>query len=348
MKRITTLILICISCSFYAFAQQEREEKKENFIIKAYNILFNSFDTLYIEPDQYNMNLSLQSNNWFDTYYIRSTDNIGQSITISQKPSYNIGAYIGWDILSVGWSFNILDTFRKTEEKKKKTEFDMSLIGTFIGCDIYYRHFTDGFYLNNTQGIIDKNVMEDKKTELDGVESKLIGINGWYLFNRNRVAYPSVYSHSYRQKKSCGSVMLGASYTLHEFHLDTEKLPDIYHDRISDGLKFNKISYHNISIGAGYTYNWRIRKNINANVTILPSLAYMISRINKDEEKDPYYRNFQLEILGKAGIVYNNMKYFAGCNIQLRAYTNIKADMSMVNSLGYITAFVGFNFWKKK
>lgn len=347
MKRLTVFILL-VFMSHILSAQDTGDEKKGNFLIRAYNAIFNSFDTLYIEPDEYLMNFSLQNNNWFDTYYIKSNDKYEQSLTIQQQPSYNIGAYIGLDILSLGWSFNILDTFRKDENKKKKTEFNMSLITTFMGCDMYYRHFTDGFKLISTNGIIDKSVTQDIKTNINGVESKLIGINGWYLFNRKRVAYPSVYSHSYRQLKNAGSFMLGASYTLHEFRLDTDRLPDIYHAPLSDGFKFNKFSYHNISLGVGYTYNWRIGKNFNANVTIIPSLAYSISRIDKSEHKDPLYKNFQCEVIGKAGIVYNDRKYFAGCNLQFRTYTNFKEEVSMVNSLGQITAFIGFNFWKRK
>lgn len=345
---IFTFLLACTTLGAYSQESSTEVKKKQNFFIRLYNTLFESYDTLYIEPDLYYMNLSLQSSNWFDTYILKSSDGLEQSITLSQRPSYNLGAYIGWDILSVGWSLNIIDTFKSKGDKSKKTEFDMSLIGTFIGCDIYYREFADGFRINNTQGIIDKNLYDDVHTELDGVKSKLIGINAWYLFNRNRVAYPSVYSHSYRQRKSCGSFMLGASYTLHEFHFDTSQLPDIYQGKLSDQFNFNKFSYHNISVGAGYTYNWKLGKNFNANVTILPSLAYKISRINKDEARDPYYRNFQFELLGKTGIVYNNNKYFAGCNLQVRAYTNFNEKMSMINSLGYISAFVGFNFWKRK
>lgn len=347
MKRKLILILLVLICRT-SFAQNTESNKSNNFFIKAYNAIFNSFDTLYIESDKYFMNISLQNNNWFDTYYIKSNDKYEQSLTIQQQPSYNIGAYIGWDIISVGWSFNILDTFRKNENKKKKTEFNMSLITTFMGCDMYYRHFTDGFKLTNTNGIIDKSITNDIETNISGVESKLIGINGWYLFNRKRVAYPSVYSHSYRQLKNAGSFMLGASYTLHEFKLDTDKLPDIYHESLSDGFKFNKFSYHNISLGAGYTYNWSFGKNFNANVTIIPSLAYSISRTDKTENKDPLYKNIQCEVIGKTGIVYNNRKYFAGCNMQFRAYTNFKEKVSMVNSLGQITAFIGFNFWKRK
>lgn len=346
MKRKSIFILL-LSVSLVSFAQDNEVKEKKNFFVNIYDAIFNSFDSLYIEEDKYYMNLSLQSSNWFDSYYIRSNDEYEQSLTIQQQPSYNIGAYIGWDIISVGWSFNILDTFKKSANKKKKTEFDMSLITTFMGCDMYYRHFNDGFRLKDTQGIIDKSVNDDIKTNIDGVESKLIGFNGWYIFNRKRVAYSSVYSHSYRQLKNAGSLLLGASYTLHEFRLDTEKLPEIYQQNISDGLKFNKFSYHNISLGLGYTYNWRLGKDFNANVTIIPSLAYRISRIDKEEKAAPYYRNFQLEVLGKAGIVYNNRKYFAGFNVQFRTYTNFKKEVSMVNHLGYITAFVGFNFWKR-
>lgn len=351
MKKRTMLMAATLLLACSAMPQEPQKEnisKKKNIIRKTVDILFYDIDTTYIEPDKYNMDFSVYNNNWFDSYYIKSHDEQDQSISLSQRPSYNVGAYIGWSILSIGWSINIKDTFGKVKSKSKKNEFDLSLIGTFIGCDMYYRQFTDGFKINNTEGIIDKSKFEDYKGEIDGVESKLLGINGWYIFNRKKVAYPSVYSHSSRQKKSCGSAMLGLSYTLHEFKFDPQQLPKMYLENLSKGFNFKQFSYHDISIGAGYTYNWAFKKNFNANVTMMPSVAYIISRIKKENEPDPYYKNIQFEILGKAGIIYNTSKYYAGCMFQMRAYTKFRDKTSFVNSLGNLSFFVGFNFWKIK
>lgn len=351
-KHLLAIISLTALISFPAKAQDTiplpKKTEKFHRIKKVIDILFYDIDTTYIESDKYRLNLSLKNTNWFDTYYLRSNDESNQSITLSQKPSYNIGAYIGWEIITVGWSLNILDTFTMHKDTERKTEFDLSLIGTFIGCDMYYRHFKNGFKINHTQGIIDNNTISDYEGEIEGVESKLVGINGWYIFNRRRLSYPAVYSHSSKQKKSCGSIMIGASYTLHEFKMDADLLPEMYQEHLSDGLRFDKLSYHNISLGVGYTYNFAFGKNFTANITVLPSIGYKISKIRKEDTKDPIYKNLQFDVIGKTGITYNDRKYFAGCTLQLRAFANRKESFSMVNSLGSLTFFVGFNFWKRK
>ena len=40
----------------------------------------------------------------------------------------------------------------------------------------------------------------------------MLTLNAYYAFNGRRFSYPAVFSQSWMQKRSCGSLMLGASF----------------------------------------------------------------------------------------------------------------------------------------
>ena len=78
-------------------------------------------------------------------------------------------------------------------------------------------------------------------------------------------------------------------------------------------MKVDHIKYTNISLNFGYAYNWVFVRNCLACLSLNPAVAYKTSRINKAEgEKDDWYRNFNIDFILRAGVVYNNSKYFVG------------------------------------
>ncbi len=343
----TVLIVIAQTAAPVATAQEVGNGKDRTWFKRTIDFFFFDIDTNFIEADAYRMNVSLNSDIRYDNYTLRGGRDDDKTLTISQRPSYAIGAYIGWEVLTVGWSVNINETFLDRGSKTRNTDLSFSLVGTFLGCDLYYRNYKDGFRMVKSTGFGDEPYTRDNR-EIDGVETKIAGINAWYIFNRRRLAYPAVYAHSSKQKRSCGSFIVGASYTLHDFHLDKGALPDDYDDFIEAHSELLEISYHNISIGAGYTYNFAFLENFTANLTLLPSAAYHISRLRQTDEQTPIYKNLNFDLLAKGGLTYNNGRFFAGCTAQFRTYFNRKDRSSIVNNTGTVSIFAGFNFWRKR
>ncbi|WP_300852719.1 DUF4421 family protein [uncultured Bacteroides sp.] len=59
-----------------------------------------------------------------------------------------------------------------------------------------------------------------------GLRSRRLQANGYWVLNHHRFSYPAVFTQSYLQKRSCGSVVLGLSLHAEQLELDTDALPD--------------------------------------------------------------------------------------------------------------------------
>lgn len=78
-------------------------------------------------------------------------------------------------------------------------------------------------------------------------------------------------------------------------------------------MKVNKIKYTNANISFGYAYNWVFARNCLACISLTPAIAYKASDVDAEtHEGKQWYSKFNLDFLIRAGIVYNNGKYFVG------------------------------------
>ena len=115
-------------------------------------------------------------------------------------------------------------------------------------------------------------------------------------------------------------------------------------------MKVNHIKYTNISLSAGYTFNWAITENVLANISASPILAYKLSEVSSiqnDIEKG-FFKKFNIDLLLRAGLVYNNGKYFVGTSFVGRNFGYKQKNFSLNNGYGTLQVYAGFNFWLKK
>jgi hypothetical protein len=59
-------------------------------------------------------------------------------------------------------------------------------------------------------------------------------------------------------------------------------------------------------------------------------------------------RDINFDLITRAGITWNNSKYYVGASLVLHTYDYRKPTFSMTNSFGSLRIYMGFNFWKKK
>ena len=175
------------------------------------------------------------------------------------------------------------------------------------------------------------------------------GLNLYYIFNNRRFSYPAAFSQSTNQRRNAGSFIAGFSVSTHNLDFDYTKLPDIIRETMNPGMKVDHIKYTNISLNFGYAYNWVFARNCLACLSLNPAVAYKTSRINKAEgEKDDWYRNFNIDFILRAGVVYNNSKYFVGSSFVGRTYDYYRNNFSLNNGFGTLQVYAGFNFCLKK
>lgn len=60
------------------------------------------------------------------------------------------------------------------------------------------------------------------------------------------------------------------------------------------------------------------------------------------------FLNFNIDFILRAGVVYNNSKYFVGTSFLGRTYDYYRDNFSLNNGFGTLQIYAGFNFYLKK
>lgn len=357
MKRLLTLILFSISIiplsaqsesnSFLEKSKELGEKTKKHINIIGH--LLNDMDTTYVEPNKYNFAFMLENSNWYEYYHLSSNEDKPQQLTVSPNMSYKLGGYFGWKWIFLGWCIDMRDLFGNRKPSEKKTEFGLSLYSSVVGGDIYYRKTGSDFKLRSTSGVIPEEEPQDNYNKnIDAFSVNIKGLNVYWVFNHKKFSYPAAFSQSSNQRKSAGSFLAGFSYSQHEINFDYTKLPAPIVANLTPSLKFNEINYSDYSLSFGYAYNWVFARNCLASFSLMPAVAYKKSRVDSHERTYPTLKNMNLDLITRAGIVYNNSKYFIGTSLVMHTYDYRADNFYLNNSFGTIRVYAGFNFSKKK
>ena len=336
---------------------------KENFLIKLSDGIdevkrkiqeFDSYDTRYIEPNQFNYSLMLQNTNYWQHYTLRAKNELGkeQSINISPRPSIKVGPYFGWRWLFLGYTFDIDNMGRATGN----TEFTLSLYSAKIGGDIMYIRNKGNFKIGDISGFEGIRNKSYNGTKFDGMKSYSTMVNVYYVFNHRRFSYPAAYAQSTIQRISAGSFMLGLRYDHHTIDFDHKRLPyELQFDKEGNPLLFNamkleKVHYYNAGISLGYAYNWVLARNMLFNISIMPSLGYKKTK-GQPWDKDVLLndvKTLNIDFTTRAALVWNNSRWYAGMSFINYVYGYNRTYFNFRNSISYLKFYFGVNFNRKK
>ena len=321
---------------------------------------FNAADTMYIEPQHYEFCAMMQNTNTYEIYRLSTQSR--QSILFAPKPTYRVGPYFGWRWIFLGYTFDIGHLANESNKK----EFDLSIYSNLISIDLYYRK-TGNDYLIREIDFNDNKIGRRKlhNAPFDGLNVGITGVNVHYIFNHKKFSYPAAFSQSTVQRRSCGSPLAGIGYTRHSIKLDYERLKEVLTKSVPElrepdgvveldsGLTFNNVRYTDISLSAGYAYNWVPARNwlVAASLSLALGYKYSSGKLLKDQEtilSSFSFRNVALDGIGRFGIVWNNTKWFAGMSAIVHSYSYRKRQFSADNFFGSLNFYVGFNFSRKK
>ena len=309
---------------------------------------FSDFDTLYISPNRYNYALMATHFSNFEYYSVTSEFPQPQKLSFSPNPHNKIGLYFGWRWIFLGWSVDIDDIYRKTNRKNKGTEFDLSLYSSKLGVDIFYRRTGNNYKIHKIRGFYDE-IPSDYSEDFSGLKVNIKGLNLYYIFNNRKFSYPAAFSQSTNQRRNAGTFIAGFSISKHNLDFDYQQLPAYIQERMNPGMKVNKIKYTNANISFGYAYNWVFARNCLACLSLTPAIAYKASDVDAEtQEGKAWYSKFNLDFLLRAGVVYNNGKYFVGTSVVGKNYNYHRNNFSLDNGFGTLQVYVGFNFHLRK
>lgn len=312
---------------------------------------FSEVDTNYIEPQKYNYAVMIQNTNTFEFYELRNEQ--GQRITFSPKPSLKVGPYFGWRWIFLGYTIDLTHL----NDGNKRQDLNISLYSNQLGVDLFYRK--SGDYRVHRMDLgknISTKVMRD--VEFDGMETSIKGFNLYYIFNHKRFSYPAAYSQSTVQRRSAGSALAGIGYTHHLLDIDWQSLRDLTIERtgstvisaaIDTTMMFSRVGYTDLSFSGGYAYNWVFARNWLLDVSMMGAVAYKEAKSDIEQKshrlfRDFNFKNFNMDGIFRAGIVWNNMRWFWGANTIAHIYNYRKSQFGTNNVFGSVNIYFGYNF----
>ncbi len=316
---------------------------------------FSQLDTNYVEPQKYNFEVMLQNTNTYEAYAL-STSN-GQHIRFSPDVSMKLGPYVGWRWIFLGYTID----FSHLSGGGNKQDFNMSFYSSQIGLDLFYRKTGRDYKIREMDLGKDIDTSPLKNVDFDGIEASIKGFNVYYIFNHRKFSYPAAYSQSTVQRRSAGSFLAGFGYTTHSLKVDWKKLGQIIEDRLGptlaaqvldNTLAHERIHYADVSLSAGYAYNWVFAYNWLFDMSLSAALAYKHSTGDMERSRfkfrDFSFANFNLDGVLRTGIIWNNGKWYAGANAIFHSYNYRKSQFSTNTYFGNINIYIGFNFGKRK
>ena len=358
--RTKTILLFLFFSANISLAGNDSLSYQKPFFKRIINSLygfvkeFSHVDTNYVEPQHYNYTLMLQNTNTYEMYRISSKG--GNIITFAPQPSVKLGPYAGWRWIFLGYTLDLTHI----GHDNNKTEFDVSLYSSQIGIDLFYRKTGNNYKIRSLHLSDDVNSSMMKNTDYNGLKVSIKGFNLYYIFNHNKFSYPAAFSQSTVQRRSCGSPMVGIGYSKHTLSIDWNKLYDLVSNKLGDdiadkymdkSLTFGKIKYTDISVSGGYAYNWVFAHNWLFASSLSVALGYKntIGELDHDNFslRDFSIRNFNIDGVGRFGIVWNNTKWYFGASTILHSYNYSKKQFSTNNFWGSLNIYIGFNFDKR-
>ncbi|MBP3252717.1 MAG: DUF4421 domain-containing protein [Prevotella sp.] len=314
---------------------------------------FDRLDLRYIEPQHYLYTVMLQATHTYDIYTLSGVGRNPQAITFAPDMKFKLGPYVGWKWFFAGYTFQL----GNVNLSSIRQELDLSIYSSQIGIDLFYRRTGDDYKLRNARLKSGDRAVELDGVPFDGLKAGITGFNVYYIFNHGRFSYPAAFSQSTIQKVSCGSPMAGIGYTRNSLSLDHARLQSLIDDRLGEqtlpldsALMFRSVAYSDVSLSGGYAYNWVFRKNWLFAVSGQAAVGYKKSKGDVDAERHQgfSFENVNIDMIGRFGLVYNCMRWYAGASVILHSYNYHKPRFSTNNTFGSMNVYVGYNFGLKK
>ena len=240
------------------------------------------------------------------------------SYSLMSAPIFKAGCSVSYLGITAGIHRDVKRLFGETEE----TEYSFSGYTPIVGGELSYS--SSHTHTMSSQG--------DGETlwqlPLDGCHTRRFLANGYVVLNPRRFSLPAALTQRYKQIRSAGSALLGASLTGFRMDVDVAQLPPQLIDENTPYDYARHIIYTAASLSAGYAYNWVLPDNWMLHASYLHTLSlYHYDEIAFADGTIPFGHKLNQGGIVRLGSVWDIDRYFGGftgtMQMQWMSYTPI-------------------------
>ena len=303
--KILVCILTCLQGLTVPIGAQSIFHRVDSLLSRRY--YKGGIDTAYITRPATKWTVTARMNISGATIESGGTDN-GQHF--KSKMEANRKATLSVGVSYLGLSLSVAINPAKLMGKYHDFELNFNSYGRRFGFDIIYQD------AKNYTGWHDHEGME--RIELpDGLLSaKTLNLNAFYVFNSRRFSYPAAFSQSYIQQRSAGSFRLAASGMGQRATIDWNQEM--------------QLKMTNISLGAGYGYNYVPSQDWLLHISALPTfIVYSNTSMTFGDTRIPLHYHFpEVIITGRGAVVRHWGNKFLSISMVFN-FTNISHEETL-------------------
>ncbi len=307
------------------------------FCVKVYNWadrVFNSYDTTYVVGTGKKWKARILSDNWVDSYYL----NPGRKMPMRMMSDVysNLGAYIQFMAVSLGYSFDLGRFFGQTPSTHNKLEFNFNCAR--FNVEGHFWESYGGTYIRTFGGYNNGHLI---KEFFPGARQRTLAAKAYYFFNNRKFAMGAAYNFSKIQKKSAGSAIIGLNFSHVNIMMDMFQLPENPKDHLTiDPMKY-VFHYNSWSVISGYSYNLVCNPHLLLNFTLFPGLGY--SRAFGDSvEADAHL--LAMNISAQSSLTYNLKNFFICAIAKMEGNWYNSNQFSFFSSVENLQLSIGLRF----
>ena len=194
--------------------------------------------------------------------------------SLSENPCKKIGLEVGYGNVALGYSLEV-----GPRSAWKKSAFGLGIMGKSWGAKFNYSKITNPFISSFTVGQEgNEGYFHDEIITEEAAVLKNFTIDGYYVFNNKRFAYPAAYKIGLIQRHTAGSWRLTARYMQGSLYNSPEASWDSFN-------MLDCFSTLQASIGGGYSVNFVLwhkdpigprdqgLRNLTLNLTAMPVIT---------------------------------------------------------------------------
>jgi len=304
----------------------------------------------------------------YDTNYFRSyTDHLGLFTFAARKyrsyglknkeldtklkfapngqTNVGLGFNYKWINLGVSTSFDFMN--KDNHKYGETTRFDLQLnaFSRYLGLNAHYQKYT-GFYLSNPEDLTDWQ--QKFYPYLSDLQSSSFGLSLFYVFNNKKFSYKAAYIRNEVQKKSVGSIILGAYSDFDVVFAPSGFIPEELPDSLKPHFDFNGYSTAVFGLSFGYTYTFVVLKQFFINLSLVPGLGYRtlsIWYISSNKKTEP---NLTGTLNTRMSAGYEGKHFYFGVSSYASNESFKYESVDISSNSGLLRFYLGKRFQGKK
>lgn len=307
------------------------------FCVKVYNWadrVFNSYDTTYVVGTGKKWKARILSDNWVDSYYL----NPGRKMPMRMMSDVysNLGAYIQFMAVSLGYSFDLGRFFGQTPSTHNKLEFNFNCAR--FNVEGHFWESYGGTYIRTFGGYNNGHLI---KEFFPGARQRTLAAKAYYFFNNRKFAMGAAYNFSKFQKRSAGSAIIGFNYNNLDITMDLNQIPEELKPYLNIDPRLYRFHYNTYCVMSGYSYNWVLNPHLLFNISAFPGLGY--TRAYEDSAENGAGL-FAVTLKGQGSLTYNLKDFFVCAVAKIDGNWYKSGSFSLFSSVENAQLSVGIRF----